>query len=97
MRAVQWPTRAEDRTLEPRLDTLKPHTAPYPLPPLKMKDVHHLLRLLCPTGAMDHICPAPDAEELAAAELFQLDLIAILNQMRYLLHGLAEMEELVWD
>ena len=36
-------------------------------------------------------------QEQVAAELFQLDLIAILNQMHYLLHGLAEMEELVWD
>lgn len=52
VRAVHWATRAEDRKHAPRLDTLKLHTAPYPLPSLKMKDIHHLLGLLCPTGAM---------------------------------------------
>ena len=68
VRAVQWATRAEDREFEPRLGTMKPHTSPYPLSALKMKDIHHLLRLLCPTREMDVICPEPDAEELAVAE-----------------------------
>ena len=65
--AVQWETRGDARAQEPPLGSFKPHTAPYKLSPLKVRDLHHLARLLCPSGELDAVYPPPDSEELAQA------------------------------
>ena len=66
--AVQWATRQAARDKEPRLAELKPHTAPYKLDPLKVRDLHHLAMLLCPSGELSAVYPPPDPEEVIAAE-----------------------------